>query len=79
MTGQRQGVPAGFMRVQAADLRAFSHAQASTRGTAEQPQVAFDRVLLDVPCSGRGVLAKRADWRWRRSPADVASIATLQV
>ena len=78
-TGQQQGVPAGFMRVQAADLRALSHIQASTSGRSEQPHIAFDRVLLDVPCSGLGVLAKRADLRWRRSPAHVASINTLQV
>ena len=71
--------PAGFMRVQAADLRALSHIQASTSGRSEQPHIAFDRVLLDVPCSGLGVLAKRADLRWRRSPAHVASINTLQV
>ncbi len=67
--------------MQAADLWAFSQAQASTSGstTEQQPRIAFDRVLLDVPCSGLGVLAKRADLRWRRSPADVASITRLQV
>ncbi|NNL67940.1 MAG: 16S rRNA (cytosine(967)-C(5))-methyltransferase RsmB, partial [Myxococcales bacterium] len=30
----------------------------------------FDRVLLDAPCTGLGVLAKRADLRWQRSPED---------
>jgi 16S rRNA methyltransferase RsmB/F len=39
----------------------------------------FDRVLLDVPCSGSGVLAKRADLRWRREPADLAEMTSLQV
>lgn len=38
----------------------------------------FDRVLLDAPCSGSGVLAKRADLRWRRSPEGVAELAQLQ-
>jgi 16S rRNA (cytosine967-C5)-methyltransferase len=28
----------------------------------------FDRVLLDAPCSGLGVLAQRPDLRWRASP-----------
>ena len=28
---------------------------------------AFDCVLVDVPCSGRGVLAKRTDLRWRKT------------
>lgn len=38
----------------------------------------FDRVLLDAPCSGTGVLAKRADLRWRRQPADLAELEALQ-
>ena len=38
----------------------------------------FDRVLLDAPCSGSGVLAKRADLRWRRSPAALAELVELQ-
>jgi 16S rRNA (cytosine967-C5)-methyltransferase len=28
----------------------------------------FDRVLVDAPCSGLGVLARRADARWRKGP-----------
>ncbi len=37
-----------------------------------------DRVLVDVPCSGHGVLGKRADLRWRRSLADIADLTRLQ-
>ncbi|MDZ4804477.1 MAG: 16S rRNA (cytosine(967)-C(5))-methyltransferase RsmB [Candidatus Eisenbacteria bacterium] len=37
-----------------------------------------DRVLVDAPCSGLGVLAKRADARWRKTEASVRSIAVLQ-
>ncbi len=43
------------------------------------PPAAFDRVLLDVPCSGLGVLAKRADMRWRRQPSDLDELSQLQV
>ena len=39
---------------------------------------AFDRVLLDAPCSGLGVLAKRADLRWNRVPEDLQELAALQ-
>ena len=39
----------------------------------------FDRVLLDAPCSGHGVLAKRADLRWRWSPRELSQRAELQV
>ena len=34
----------------------------------------FDKVLLDVPCSGTGVLHRRADMRWRRREEDVAQV-----
>jgi 16S rRNA (cytosine967-C5)-methyltransferase len=37
-----------------------------------------DRVLLDAPCSGLGVLAKRADLRWNRTPEEVEQIARIQ-
>jgi 16S rRNA (cytosine967-C5)-methyltransferase len=33
---------------------------------------------LDVPCSGLGVLAKRADLRWQRSPEDLDELMALQ-
>lgn len=39
----------------------------------------FDRVLVDAPCSGLGVLRRRADARWRVSADGVARLATLQV
>ncbi len=39
---------------------------------------AFDRVLLDAPCSGLGVLRRRPDARWRVQPNDVRDLAALQ-
>jgi 16S rRNA (cytosine967-C5)-methyltransferase len=38
----------------------------------------FDRILLDPPCSGLGVLAGRPDARWRRTLADAQEVAELQ-
>jgi 16S rRNA (cytosine967-C5)-methyltransferase len=38
----------------------------------------FDRVLLDVPCTGLGALRRRPEARWRRQPADVPALAKLQ-
>ena len=42
------------------------------------PSGIFDRVLVDAPCSGLGVLGRRADARWRVNPKDVAELARLQ-
>jgi 16S rRNA (cytosine967-C5)-methyltransferase len=39
---------------------------------------AFDRVLLDAPCSGLGVLRRRPDARWRVQPNDVRDLSALQ-
>ena len=38
----------------------------------------FDRILVDAPCSGLGVLAGRPDARWRRTPEDAEELAALQ-
>jgi 16S rRNA (cytosine967-C5)-methyltransferase len=39
---------------------------------------AFDRALVDAPCSGLGTLRRRADLRWRVEPAAVERLAVLQ-
>ena len=39
---------------------------------------AFDRVLVDAPCSGLGTLRRRADLRWRVDRDAVARLAALQ-
>lgn len=38
----------------------------------------FDRVLVDVPCTGLGALRRRPEARWRRQPADIPVLAKLQ-
>lgn len=38
----------------------------------------FDRVLVDVPCTGLGALRRRPESRWRRRPEDLARFAPLQ-
>jgi 16S rRNA (cytosine967-C5)-methyltransferase len=42
------------------------------------PGAAFDRVLLDVPCSGLGALRRRPEARWRKSEADLEELTALQ-
>ncbi len=75
--------------VNAARVRALARATARGAQTCVAPLVAdgrrppfaaeqFDRVLLDAPCSGLGVLRRRPDARWRVQPRDVRALAELQ-
>ena len=45
---------------------------------AMRPGDAFDRVLVDPPCSGLGTLQSRPDLRWRTSPERIADLAPEQ-
>jgi 16S rRNA (cytosine967-C5)-methyltransferase len=48
------------------------------RQVGEQEPGAYDRVLLDAPCTGLGALRRRPESRWRRTPADLATLSGLQ-
>ena len=37
-----------------------------------------DKVLVDAPCSGLGVLRRKADLRWKKNPAELKDLPTLQ-
>jgi 16S rRNA (cytosine967-C5)-methyltransferase len=43
-----------------------------------QERAAYDRVLVDPPCSDLGTLAARPDARWRKDPAAAAALAARQ-
>ena len=62
---------AGQVTVQVGDAAELS---------ATHPEVlnAFDRVLVDPPCSGLGTLRSRPDLRWRASREAVGELAALQ-
>jgi len=52
-------------------------------GDAADPQSpltpsSFDRILLDAPCSGSGVIRRHPDIKWLRRESDVDQFATLQ-
>lgn len=38
----------------------------------------FDRVLIDSPCSGLGVLRRNPDTKWKLTPEEVATVCDLQ-
>ena len=39
---------------------------------------AFDRILIDAPCSGLGGLRRKPDIKWKRRPGDVYRLSQLQ-
>ena len=39
----------------------------------------FDRVLVDVPCSGLGTLSKKPDIKWKRALMDIKKLNPLQL
>ena len=41
-------------------------------------QQSFDRILLDAPCSGLGVLRRNPEGRWNKSPVNIRELAVLQ-
>ncbi|MFJ4261725.1 RsmB/NOP family class I SAM-dependent RNA methyltransferase [Paenarthrobacter nicotinovorans] len=48
------------------------------REVGNEHRESFDRVLVDVPCSGLGALRRRPESRWRRSPKDIGDLGPLQ-
>jgi 16S rRNA (cytosine967-C5)-methyltransferase len=56
----------------------ISDIHADLRLYAKETTATFDKVLLDAPCSGLGVLSKRADLRWNRQFEDLEELMCLQ-
>ena len=43
------------------------------------PPASFDRILLDAPCSGLGVIRRKPDIKWRKQPEELAKLPDLQL
>jgi len=43
------------------------------------PSASCDRILLDAPCSGLGVLRRNPETRWNRKETDISSLVQLQL
>jgi 16S rRNA (cytosine967-C5)-methyltransferase len=42
-------------------------------------RAAFDRVLVDAPCSGLGTVRRDPDIKWRREEAELSGLANMQL
>jgi len=49
------------------------------KGEGPDPHESYDRVLLDAPCSGLGVIRRNPDAKWARSPQDIDRCARRQI
>jgi len=65
-TAERLGI--SIIRTRAGDLL--------DRGLAAPDS--FDRILLDAPCSGLGVIRRNPESKWRLTPEDIARLAATQ-
>jgi 16S rRNA (cytosine967-C5)-methyltransferase len=63
----RRLVPAQNVRVIVADVRALPI------------RASFERVLVDVPCSGTGTMARNPEIKWRLSPNDLIEFQQRQL
>jgi 16S rRNA (cytosine967-C5)-methyltransferase len=51
----------------------------SRRANEYFPHETFDRILLDAPCSGLGVMRRKPDLKYTKSEEDVQSLHTIQL
>ena len=66
---------------QAADRLGISIIQTIVMDAWELPEKglgSFDRILLDAPCTGFGVIRRKPDLKWNKSERDIAEIAGIQ-
>ena len=71
-------VRSGLVRANATRLGSDVHAVAMDGRRPSFASRSFDRVLVDAPCSGLGVLRRRPDARWRIDESGVERLAALQ-
>lgn len=73
----RQTLTAAAARAAAAGL-ALEVRTGDGREIGREEPAAYDRILIDAPCTGLGALRRRPEARWRRTPADLSALGRLQ-
>lgn len=53
-------------------------APADLHQTESLPEGQFDRILLDAPCSGLGVIRRNPEAKWRLNSGDITRLAAVQ-
>jgi len=80
IAGDRRRSRAGLVQANAQRLQSDTlHVVVADASAAPFQRATFDRVLVDAPCSGIGVLRRRADARWRLEPEAPERLAELQI
>ena len=59
-------------------LRDHAFAAVHARDATDPPDETFDKVLLDAPCSGLGVIRRHPESKWRRTEQDIVNAADTQ-
>jgi 16S rRNA (cytosine967-C5)-methyltransferase len=78
VAGDARPARLGLVRANAERLRVPLLLLAADAGAPPFPGGCADRVLVDAPCSGLGVLRRRPDARWRIEAGAVPRLASLQ-
>ncbi|GAB2855619.1 RsmB/NOP family class I SAM-dependent RNA methyltransferase [Nocardioides pacificus] len=78
LANERAPHRAGLVRRSLAGAAGVSGVVAGDGTRPAWPADAFDRALVDAPCSGLGALRRRPESRWRRRPSDLEQLVPLQ-
>lgn len=73
---KRKGIAAQTERLKLRNVEAIT-GDAAQLGEVFQP-ASMDAVLLDAPCSGFGVIRRKPEIKWTKTPGDVSDIAAVQ-
>lgn len=56
----------------------FQATQITADGRTLNPELQFERIMLDAPCTGLGALRRRPESRWKKGDTNLKELTTLQ-